>query len=131
MEANVLNPVRTITIQGQLVEVREFKALVLLGLLKRISTDANRLADKDGNLKLTTQNFAEVVLAVEGLLEAIATHATGRDRAWVETLDLSEALDLLAAVFELNREVLTKKLGGLAGAWKGIPKVPSETLPAT
>lgn len=128
MTPTVFNPTRTLTLQGAEVEVREFKAVALLALLKRVSAEAHRLADKDGNLKLTVQNFGEVVTTVDGLLEEIATQATGKDRAWVENLTLTEALDLLGTVFELNREVLTKKLGGLAAAWSGIPKTtPSET----
>ena len=117
---SVMNPVRQVCVNGEMVEVREFRALEFLGIFKQFNAHLQKVADKEGNLRLTAQNFADVVLGTEELFTVIATKATGRDVKWLETLSLGEALDLLAAVFELNREVLAKKLGALTTAFRGM-----------
>lgn len=119
---SVLNPVTKVPVQGVEVEVKQFKALKLLALLKKLNAHINILANEKGELALTTANFSGVVIATEELFCEVVMEATGKDREWLETLDLSEAMDLLSAIFELNKAVLTKKVEGLAGAWKSIPQ---------
>lgn len=78
------------------------------------------------------------ILAIGGddLLNLIGW-AIGKDRAWFDTLQMDDGVDLVKSVIEVNADFFTKKvmdrlnLGALAGKETGATSSPSSSVPDT
>lgn len=120
-EISILNPVRTVTVQGQTVEVRELRALDVLQFFKLLSGHARKLANEQGNITLSLDRLAELVTGTEELSQFLILKSTGRDDAWFKSVAFGESLDLLDAALELNlSEELLKKVQRLGERVKAV-----------
>ncbi|MEW6306273.1 MAG: hypothetical protein AB1705_22630 [Verrucomicrobiota bacterium] len=117
----ILNPVRTVNVQGEAVEVRELRALDALQFFKLLSAHAGKLVNDQGNITLSLDRLVELVSGVEELARYLLLKSTGRDEAWLRGVSFGESLDVLDAALELNlTEDLLKKARRLGDRVKAL-----------
>ncbi len=118
---SVLNPVKTVKVQGADVEVRELRALDLLAFFKLVGEHAKKFLNDKGDVVFNIEKLIEVVNSSEELVEFLILKSTGCDAEWFRTISPGELLDLLDAAIELNlSEDLLKKAARLGDRLKAI-----------
>lgn len=106
----LFNPVREIRIGSETVIVKELSWPNALSFFNKLREQTRLLLDDKGNLVLDTQ---KVLAAIGDNLELatwLVENSTGKDKAWIESLMLSEMLDVLTACLEVNLGVIADKI---------------------
>ena len=106
----LFNPVREIRIGSETVIVKELSWPNALSFFNKLREQTRLLLDDKGNLVLDTQ---KVLAAIGDNLELatwLVEKSTGREKAWIESLMLSEMLDVLTACLEVNLGVIADKI---------------------
>ena len=98
----ILHPVKTISLGGETLEVRELRWPEVLGFLQELARQASRFLTADGRLALQADALPRIVQESGVLVEYLVTKATGKDSAWLNTLTPAEVLVVLDAAIELN-----------------------------
>jgi len=130
---SVLNPVKTVSVQGVDVEVREMRHLDMIGFLKLIHKHVNELADEKGAIRFSVDRLTEIITGAEELSLFLLSKSTGKDTAWVAQLSFSDALILMDTALELSfsEDVIknARQLGGRVKASFGLLKIAKPTSP--
>ena len=124
-ELELLDPVRTVDIGGEQVQVRELRWLDTLQFLQKLAAGIDQVVGSqavgaDGTVRLNADRLREAVLSGGELANTLLTKATSLPQARLESLSASQALALLDAAVRINfREELLGKLRGVGGALQG------------
>lgn len=139
--SDVLNPVRSVTIRGTVVEVTELKWKDYTRAVKELSASLLKLVGPNGQtINLDRELIIETITAQEELLTWVLQKATGQSQSWVDDLTAKEAIALVQVVVDLNLslEVISggKALAGQMGKVFGLKnKLPgpwtTSSAPAT
>ncbi|HXG46254.1 MAG TPA: hypothetical protein VNO52_01420 [Methylomirabilota bacterium] len=130
MNNSLLNPTRTIAVNGQEVEIRELRAIDALAFAKLLAEQLSRIAGAGQQLVIDLGKLVELVAASEQLSNFLVLKSTGRPAAWLAEITLADYLDVLEAAIELNlREDLQKKFVALGGRVARILNLQKTTLP--
>ena len=124
-ELELLDPVRTVDIGGEQVQVRELRWLDALQFLQKLAGGIEQVAGTqaiglDGTVRLNADKLREAVLSGGELANTLLAKSTGLPQARLDALSASQALSLLQAAIEINfREELRGKLRGVGAALQG------------
>ena len=124
-ELELLDPVRTVDIGTEQVQVRELRWLDALQFLQKLAAGIEQVVGTqaigpDGAVRLNADRLREAVLSGGDLANTLLVKATSLPQARLESLSASQALTLLGAAVEINfREDLLGKLKGVGGALQG------------
>ncbi len=124
-ELELLDPVRTVDIGGEQVQVRELRWLDALQFLQKLAGGIEQVVGTqaigpDGTVRLNADKLREAVLSGGELANTLLAKATGLPQARLDALSASQALSLLQAAIEINfREELLGKLRGVGAALQG------------
>jgi hypothetical protein len=99
---NILHPVKTISIGGETVEVRELRWPEALGFLEELAKQAGQFLTSDGRLTFQADQLSRIIQESGGLVEYLVTKATGKDSGWLNARTPVEVLEVLQAAIELN-----------------------------
>ncbi len=123
---SILNPVQSVTLSRDSVEVRQMPFLQALQFLKEVSGLAGKLFDAKGNFLLAKKSSNGVELDLQPLQDMVSStgdlavfllkHSTGKDDEWISKLSAAEGMTVLKAAIEINLSPEILKLGNdLAG----------------
>lgn len=116
MKTDIFNPVVTVKIRGDSVEVRELTWKHYLRAVKELTDNLLGLMSGKNTLELNKEKVVATISAQEELVSWVIQASTGKDAAWVDSLSARELLLLLKAVVDLNlSEELIGVGKGLAG----------------
>jgi len=124
-ELELLDPVRTVDIGGEQVQVRELRWLDALQFLQKLAGGIEQVVGTqaigaDGTVRLNADKLREAVLSGGELANTLLAKATGLPQARLDALSASQALSLLQAAIEINfREELLGKLRGVGAVLQG------------
>lgn len=124
-ELELLDPVRTVDIGGELVQVRELRWLDTLQFLQKLAAGIEQVVGTqaigaDGSVHLNADRLRDAVLSGGELANTLLAKSTGLPQARLEALSASQALTLLSAAVQINfREELLGKLKEVGGALQG------------
>ena len=124
-ELELLDPVRTVDIGGEQVQVRELRWLDTLQFLQKLAAGIEQVVGSqaigaDGSVRLNADRLRDAVLSGGELANTLLAKSSGLPQSRLETLSASQALTLLGAAVEINfREDLLGKLKGVGGALQG------------
>ena len=124
-ELELLDPVRTVDIGGEQVQVRELRWLDTLQFLQKLAAGIEQVVGTqaiaaDGSVRLNADRLRDAVLSGGELANTLLAKSTGLPQARLDALSASQALSLLQAAIEINfREELLGKLKGVGGALQG------------
>ena len=124
-ELELLDPVRTVDIGGEQVQVRELRWLDALQFLQKLAGGIEQVVGTqaigpDGTVRLNADKLREAVLSGGELANTLLAKATGLPQARLDALSASQALSLLQAAIEINfREELLGKLKAVGGVLQG------------
>ena len=99
---SILHPVKTISLGGETLEVRELRWPEALGFLQRLAQQAGQFLTADGRLVPPADQFPRIIQESAVLVEYLVTKTTGKDSAWLNDLTPAEVLTVLDAALELN-----------------------------
>jgi hypothetical protein len=99
---DVLNPVVELSIGGEKIEVRELAWPEALKFLSMISEHAGQLITGEGKFVVDFTKLTRLVSSTEELSEFLMLKTTGRDEAWLATLSMRNALEVLDAALSVN-----------------------------
>jgi len=102
MSLQILNPVKTVQVGGEQIEVREIKWRDAVQFLQELSKQAANFITPQGNLQLSADNLPSVVIQSASLIDLLLTKSTGKDSAWINDLNPHDVLVLIDAAIELN-----------------------------
>ncbi len=125
IELELLDPVRTVDIGGEQVQVRELRWLDTLQFLQKLAAGIEQVVGTqaigaDGSVHLNAERLRDAVLSGGELANTLLAKSTGLPQARLEALSASQALTLLSAAVQINfREELLGKLRGVGGALQG------------
>lgn len=139
--SDVLNPVRSVTIRGTIVEVSELKWKDYTKAIKELSASLLKLVGADSRtINIDRDLIVDVITEQEHLLTWVLIKTTGKPQEWIDDLTGKEALSLVQVVVDLNLspEVISggKALAGQMGKVFGLKnKLPgpltTSSVPAT
>lgn len=124
-ELELLDPVRTVDIGGEQVQVRELRWLDTLQFLQKLAAGIEQVVGTqaigaDGSVHLNADRLRDAVLSGGELANTLLAKSTGLPQARLEALSASQALTLLSAAVQINfREELLGKLWGVGGVLQG------------
>lgn len=127
MSTDVLNPVVTVKIRDELIEVKELTWKDYLRAVKEMTDAILKLLNGKGEFALDRDKVVEALGAQENLIAWVAEKCTGRDQKWVGSLKGREMLALLRIIVDLNlsEEVIGsgKAVAGRMGEVFGVKKL--------
>ena len=124
-ELELLDPVRTVDIGGEQVQVRELRWLDTLQFLQKLAAGIEQVVGTqaigaDGSVQLNAERLRDAVLSGGELANTLLAKSTGLPQARLEALSASQALTLLSAAVQINfREELLGKLKAVGGVLQG------------
>ena len=124
-ELELLDPVRTVDIGGEQVQVRELRWLDTLQFLQKLAAGIEQVVGTqaigaDRSVHLNAERLRDAVLSGGELANTLLGKATGLPQARLEALSASQALTLLSAAVQINfREELLGKLKAVGGVLQG------------
>jgi hypothetical protein len=126
MKEDVLNPVATVLIRGEAVQVSELTWKDYLRAIREV-TDAVMKLLKNGQVVLDRDKIVEFIINQEATLSWVLEAATKKDATFLNKLSAREIIPLIQKVVDLNLndEVLGpgKALAGRMGDVFGLKKV--------
>lgn len=125
MASEILNPVLTVKVRGENIEVRELTWKDYIRAIKELSGSLLKLVSDEGNaISLTKENVLEALSSQEDLVQWVTEKSTGKQADWVSGLGGKEMIAILAAIVELNLSdelvVSGKELAGRMGKVFGL-----------
>lgn len=102
-EVQITTPFESVTVQGEQIALTSFKFGQLPAITKHIANITSSLHADAVDLPTLIAEGGEDILAILAL-------AVGKPRAWFDTIEPDEGLQLLAAVIQLNSDMFVKKL---------------------
>lgn len=103
MASEILNPVITVKVRGEQIEVRELTWKDYIRAIKELSGSLLKLVSDGGNaVSLTKENVLEALSSQEDLVQWVTEKSTGREAEWVKGLGGKDMVFILAAIVELN-----------------------------
>ena len=145
MDNSILNPVRTVQLRAQAVDVSELTWKDYLRAVKMLASTVSKLLTPDGKVNSDPAAVVSAIADQEALASFVVSRATKRDEKWVEQLSLQDMLTLLTAVVEMNLteeiigtgKALAGRMGGILTSKKPLPgqqttsSGPADTASAT
>lgn len=113
MEPDIINPIATVRIRGESVEIRELTWKDHLRLIKELtSTVVDLLQKAQGSgteFSLKADEIVGALVKQEDLAAWVMSRSTGRPKEWIDELSAGAAMEILLAAAKLNLtpEVLT------------------------
>lgn len=132
MKDDVLNPVRTVKIRGQDIEVKELTWKDYLRAVKDLTGSVIKLFGQKielqkGEITLNRDRLIEIIGEQETLVQWVLEKSTGQPKEFIAGLSAREVFPLIEAVVDLNlSEEVTgpgKMLAGRMGDILGLKKV--------
>jgi hypothetical protein len=118
-ETEILHPVKSLTIAGQEVTVKELPWFEAIEFIKKLSGFIGSLIDANGTLRVDIGAVTEMIVSTDELATTLITKTTGKDSEWVKTLSLSDALSLLDTALALNlSDEIIQKGKSIAGRFR-------------
>lgn len=107
MEPDIINPIATVKVRGESVEVRELTWKDHMRLLKELTTTVMDLLQKaqaggQGEFSLKAEEIVEALVKQEDLATWVISRCTGRPAEWVNELSALAAMEILLAAAQLN-----------------------------
>lgn len=133
----ILNPVSTVKVAGETVEVRELKWPDAVGFLQTTAKHVGKLLTPSGQLNIDPAQLPAVIAETGELAEFLILKATGKDVAWLNGLRATEALEVLdaaleqnlhPALFERGKAVAARLKGAFRGEGQGGSQ-PTNSMP--
>lgn len=117
---SILNPVVTVEIGGQTVEVRELAWPDALSFINRLKEQANALTDETGNLRVAAPKLMEAIGTNAELAGWLVCKSCRNTEMWLNERSLGEVLALVEAALEVNLGVIGDRLKNVRGRLAGI-----------
>lgn len=116
MKTDVWNPIATVQIRGEAIQVKELDWRTYLWAVKELTGTLMGLVNDKGQLILEKDKIVTALTDQENLVSVLVEKSTGRDAAWVSSLSARELFIVVKPIVELNlsEEVLSpgKELAG-------------------
>ena len=124
--STIMNPVASVELAGERIEVRELRWPEALGLLQEISLHVGRFVTAEGRLRLSPDDLPKLIQESASLAEHLILKATGKDAAWLRGLTPAQAFVVLdpAIALNLSPELFARGkaiAGRLQAAFGGTP----------
>lgn len=108
MEPDIINPIATVRIRGESVEVRELTWKDHLRLIKELTATVLELLQKaqtgggGTEFSLKADEIVEALVKQEDLAAWVMARSTGKPKEWIDELSAGAAMDILLAAAKLN-----------------------------
>jgi hypothetical protein len=124
-ETKVLRGKKELTIAGESMEVRGLKFLEVLKFFGLTGEKFGKLLDRteSGGVRFVGEldKISGLIVATEELSVFVLQAATGKDKAWIDTLSLEDAITVIDACLELSfseatlgkLKALGQRIGGM------------------
>lgn len=100
-----INPVLTVRVRGEAVDIKELKWRDSLRLVKSITDSLTELLAKrnaGGQLELGAEDIVTAITKTEDVAGWLIEATTGKPTEWVNGLSTREAMQVLSAAVKLN-----------------------------
>jgi hypothetical protein len=129
----LLNPVQTVDLGDEQIEVREMRWVDALAFLDKLAGSLEQVIGsqsigEDGSLRLNGEKLREAVLSGGDLANTLLSRSTGLPQERLDQLTASQALTILEAAVAINfREHLLGKFQAVGKSLQGMLTVARPT----